>query len=249
MEQSCQNILEVTSTLKLPAIDVGAIARTVATKTASADIPAQLLFLPGQYLLVTRVSETVTYKFLSPEAVTAAFTNQAIDSGWLPASIVRWGRSERGEWAMQFYPPRRYNIVFSNNRSKSISLNLPMPGFVFLGCGNDYWIWAVLGKQFDPQSQLCHAPLPNVMANGAICFGDSSPTPCSSQGIVQACQLFWSSPFSDHAVEDKSKSHQADVRNFLCELSNRKLKKYPIADLVPLSLGSASSVINQIIER
>ena len=249
MEQSCQNILELKSTLMLPAIDVGAIARTVATKTASADIPAQLLFLPGQYLLVTRVAEAVTYKFLSPEAVTSAFSNEAIDSGWLPVNIMRWGRSERGEWAMQFYPPRRYDIVLSNNRSKSISLNLPMPGFVFLGCGNDYWIWAVLGKQFDPQSQLYHAPLPNVMPSGAICFGDSSLTPCSSQGIVQACSLFWSSPFSDHVVDGKSKSHRADVRNFLCELSNRKSKKYPIADLVPLSLGSVSSVINQIIER
>lgn len=249
MEQSCQNIPELKSTLMLPAIDVGAIARTVAAKTACADIPAQLLFLPGQYLLVTRVESAVTYKFLSPETVTSAFSNEPIDSGWLPANIMRWGRSERGEWMMQFYPPRRYDIVLTNNRSKSISLNLPMPGFVFLGCGNDYWIWAVLGKQFDPQSQLYHAPLPNVMPSGAICFGDSSPTPCSSQGIVQACSLFWSSPFSDHVVDGKSKSHRADVRNFLCELSNRKLKKYPIADLVPLSLGSASSVINQIIER
>ncbi len=154
MEQSCQNILELKSTLMLPAIDLGAIARTVATKTASADIPAQLLFLPGQYLLVTRVAEAVTYKFLSPGAVTSAFSNEPIDSGWLPANIMRWGRSNRGEWMMQFYPPRRYDIVLSNNRSKSISLNLPMPGFVFLGCGTNYWIWAVRCKQFDPQSQL-----------------------------------------------------------------------------------------------
>ena len=249
MEQIEQGILEVTSPLKLPAIDVGAIARTVAAKTASADIPAQLLFLPGQYLLVTRVSEAVTYKFLSPFAVTSAFSNEPIDSGWLPANTMRWGRSERGEWIMQFYPPRRYDIVLTNNSSKSISLNVPMPAFVFLGYGTDYWLWAIPCKQFDPQSQLYHVPLPNVMASGAICFGDSSPPLCSSQGVVQAWQLFWSSPFSDHAVEDKSKSHRADVRNFLCELSNRKSKKYPIADLVPLSLGSVSSVINQIIER
>jgi len=232
----------------LPAIDVGDFARTVATKTASADIPAQLLFLPGQYLLVTRVESAVTYKFLSPEAVTSAFSNEPIDSGWLPANIMRWGRSNRGEWMMQFYPPRRYDIVLTNNRSKSISLNLPMPGFVFLGCGNDYWIWAVLGKQFDPHSQLYHAPLPNVMANGAICFGDSSPTQCSSQGIVQACSLFWSSPFSDHVVDGKSKSHRADVRNFLCELSNRKSKKYLTADLVSMPNQTVSSMVKQIFE-
>ncbi len=232
----------------LPAIDVGAIARTVAAKTASADIPAQLLFLPGQYLLVTRVSEAVTYKFLSPEAVTAAFSNEPIDSGWLPASIVRWGRSNRGEWVMQFYPPRRYDIVLGDFSSQSISLNVPMPAFVFLGYGTDYWLWAIPCKQFDPQSQLCHAPLPNVMANGAICFGDSSPTPCSSQGIVQAWELFWGSPFSDHAVSYKSKSHRADVRNFLCELSNRKSKKYPMADLKAIPNQNVNTIIEQIVQ-
>ena len=150
---------------------------------------------------------------------------------------------------MQFYPPRRYDIVLTNNSSKSISLNVPMPAFVFLGYGTDYWLWAIPCKQFDPQSQLYHVPLPNVMASGAICFGDSSPPLCSSQGVVQAWQLFWSSPFSDHAVEDKSKCYRADVRSLLGELSNRKSKKYPIADLVPFSFQSASSVINQIVER
>ena len=150
---------------------------------------------------------------------------------------------------MQFYPPRRYDIVLGNFSSQRISLNVPMPAFVFLGYGTDYWLWAIPCKQFDPQSQLCHAPLPNVMASGAICFGDSSPPPCSPQGIGEACQLFWSSPFSDHAVEDKSKCYRADVRSLLGELSNRKSKKYPIADLVPFSFQSASSVINQIVER
>lgn len=248
MEQICQNILKLKSTLMLPAIDVGAIARTVAAKTACADIPAQLLFLPGQYLLVTRVESAVTYKFLSPEAVTSAFSNEPIDSGWLPANTIRWGRSERGEWVMQFYPCQRYHIALANNKSKSINLTVPMPAFVFLGYVTDYWIWAVPCKQFDPQSQLCHAPLPNVMASGAICFGDSSAGPCSDQGIVQACSLFWSSRFSDHAVEDKSKSHRADVRNFLCELSNRKSKKYLTADLEAMPNQTVSSMVKQILE-
>ena len=248
MEQIEQGILEVTSPLKLPAIDVGAIARTVAAKTASADIPAQLLFLPGQYLLVTRVSEAVTYKFLPPFAVTSAFSNEPIDSGWLPANTMRWGRSERGEWIMQFYPPRRYDIVLTNNSSKSISLNVPMPAFVFLGYGTDYWLWAIPCKQFDPQSQLCHAPLPNVMASGAICFGDSSPPPCSPQGIGEAWKLFWSSPFSDHAVSYKSKSCPNDVREHLRKLHERKTKQYPTQDLVLFSLQTVNSQVEQILQ-
>jgi isopentenyldiphosphate isomerase len=69
--------------LHLPQLDVGAIARAVATKTVDADILAQLLFLPGQYLLVTKEDRVTTYKFVSPAALKEAFANEPVDSDWL----------------------------------------------------------------------------------------------------------------------------------------------------------------------
>ncbi len=248
MEQIEQGILEVTSPLKLPAIDVGAIARTVATKTASADIPAQLLFLPGQYLLVTRVSEAVTYKFLSPSAVTAAFSNEPIDSGWLPASIVRWGCSEQGEWMVQFYSPARYSLILSREGVETVVITSPMPAFVFFGRGNNYWLWALKDKQFNSQCQVYHAPLPNVMSTGAICFGDNSPPPCSPQGISEAWKLFWNSVFTDHVVDNKSKFYPKDVRHHLWLLHERKTKQYPTKDLILFSRLTINSQVEQILQ-
>lgn len=245
MEQSCQTISTPQPNTFLPRIDIGAIARSVATKTVNTDIPAQLLFLSGQYLLVTRENLATTYKFLSPTDVTAAFSQEPIDSGWLPSNTVRWGHSRKGEWIVQFYPPTHYQLIIAESEIKAIAS--PMPAFVFLGCDSNYWVWAVTGKQFDPGGKLYHAPIPNVMASGAICFGNNSPPLSSNQGIVQAWDLFWSSPFNEDAVGNKSKSHPQNVNSLLCSLHNRKSKKYPTLDLVPFNDQSMGKVIAQII--
>lgn len=244
MESCCQTISTPQPKSVLPRIDIGAIARSVATKSVSADIPGQLLFLSGQYLLVTRENEAITYKFLSPTAVTAAFSQEPIDSDWLSSNTVRWGHSRKGEWTVQFYPPAHYHLLLAN--FEPLEIASPMPAFVFLGCGTDYWVWAVTGKQFDPGCQLYHAPLPNVMASGAICFGNNSPPLSSNQGIVQAWDLFWSSPFNQDAVGSKSKSHPQNVLSLLCSLHSRKLKRYPTNDLVGFSNQSVDTVIKQI---
>lgn len=196
-------------------------------------------------MLVTRENFATTYKFLSPTAVTAAFSQEPIDSGWLSSNTVRWGHSRKGEWIVQFYPPAHYHLLLANFEPKAIAS--PMPAFVLLGCGTDYWVWAVTGKQFDPGCLLYHAPLPNVMASGAICFGNNSPPLSSNQGIVQAWDLFWSSPFNQDAVGSKSKSQRQNVLRRLYSLHNRKSKKYPTDDLVPFNNQSMGSVIERII--
>ena len=111
MEFCPQVVLPAVTTTTLPQLDVGAIARAVATKAVDADILAQLLFLPGQYLLVTQEERATTYKFVSPAALNAAFANEPVDSGWLASNSVRWGHCHKGEWLVQFYPPRRYQLV------------------------------------------------------------------------------------------------------------------------------------------
>lgn len=190
----------------------------------------------------------MTYKFLSPEAVTTAFNNEPIDSEWLTSNTVRWGHNHQGEWVVQFYPPGRYQLLLSNLGVETVTISVPMPAFIFFGQGNDYWLWAVLEKQFDPHSQLTRAPLPNVMPIGAVCFGDNSPPLCSPQGIVEAWQMFWNSPFNDHVVDNKSKSYPNDVREHLCLLHERQSKRYPTQDLVTFSNKTVTSAVEQILQ-
>jgi hypothetical protein len=42
------------------------------------------------------------------------------------------------------------------------------------------------------------------------------------------------SPFGDHAVSGKSKSHPHDIRQKLIDLERRKARVYPKSDLIPV---------------
>lgn len=247
MELCSQVVLpQAATTMPLPQLDVGALAASIATKTVDADVLAQLLFLPGQYLLVTKEDRSTTYKFVSPAALKEAFANEPVDSGWLAFNSVRWGQCRRGEWLVQFYPPRRYQLAL--DRFADTPISVPLPGFVFVGCDRSYWIWAIKSNSLDPNSKLFHAPLPNVMPDGSICFGENFPPKTSPLGIVQAWDLFWRSPFNNHVVHNKSKLHNQDVRFQLLSLHRKGSKRYPVRDLVPFSNKTISSAVEQIVK-
>lgn len=224
----------------LPRLNISAISHSIINQTTHGEILGHLLFLPGQYLLVYKEGEATTYKFISPAALREAFVAEPIDSGYLPPNTVRWGKCHKGEWLVQFYPPQRCCISLENT-----TLTVPMPGLVFAGCDRKYWIWAV--KKFDPNSPIFHAPLPNVMENGSICFGGNSVPNCSAAHIMQVWQLFWHSPFNQDLVQGKSKSYPENVRSHLQQLHNSNSKKYPTRDLVPWGNKTITTAIEEII--
>ncbi|MBO3458447.1 prokaryotic E2 ligase family D protein [Aetokthonos hydrillicola Thurmond2011] len=239
MEQS-------STTNLLPSLNMSAIAHSITSRNINTEILAQLLFLPGQYLLVYAEDDRTSYKLLSPEGLREAFVGEPIDSGWLPPNTVKWGKCYKGEWLVQFYPPQRYRLLLSNFNANT-TITVAMPALVFMGCGCKYWLWAVKGKQFNYNDQLFHAPLPNIMEDGSICFGDTSPVPCSPIGIMKSWELFWTSVFNEHMVQRKSKSYPLDVRSHLQKLHHNNSKKYPSRDLVPINNKSIADAIEHIL--
>jgi hypothetical protein len=136
--------------------------------------------------------------------------------------------------------------------------NVPLPGLIFVGIGQEYRVWATAasGEQtpnaneadFDPQAAVYAAPLPNVHQDGRICWGEAQaqvpialPT---AGGIGAAWRLFLASEFTDHLVSSKSQSYSVDVRHgLLAALLNRQTV-YPSAELVPyrLSMGGVGNI-------
>lgn len=230
----------------LPTIDAGQIARSIAQRTTNSNIQAQLLFLPGQYLLATTQGDITTYKLLSPNDLKAAFTGEPVDSGFLSANTIRWGTSYLGEYVVQYYPPQKYGMTLTDIKGGDlVVLTVPMPGLVFMGCGSSYWVWA-LKEEVSASTQLYHAPLPNVESLGSICFGTLNPNKSSASGMSQIWELLWATPFNSHTVQHKSKKYPVDVRSHLIELHNKKSRKYPVKDLLPLqyNLQEAIHAIN-----
>ncbi|MEI2578038.1 hypothetical protein [Scytonema sp. PRP1] len=128
-------------------------------------------------------------------------------------------------------------------------ITIPMPAFLFAGCGGKYYLWAVKGKVFKPDAQLYKPPLPNVRDDSSICFGENSPGTCSASTILQSWELFWKSPFNRDLAQGKSKTHPNDICCSLVSLHDSKARSYPSKDLVPTSawkIKTPQDIINYL---
>ncbi len=205
----------------------------------SDDETAALLFICGdQYLFRHRTKEGgVAYKFVSAASVRAAFAEETIDTNWLPSNVRRWGIGKHGEWIVIAFPPQRHPFTFvsESGDERTITLELPMPGLAFLGYGQKYHVWAFKDKELKADTTLFAAPLPNVDANGAICFGSNAVPKASATAIQSAWQLFLASPFTAHSLNGKSRKYPDDVRKQLNRLIAGRARRYPLADLVSLN--------------
>jgi PRTRC genetic system protein B len=202
------------------------------------DEEAALVFVKGQYLFRYRdPAGATTVKFISPGSVAAAFAQIRVDSDWLPPNLLRWGMGASGEWVVSFIPPGVSELTFeidtlNSKELASTILKVPLPGLVFLGYGIHYFVWAVTQKP-GPTIQTYHAPLPNVDAQGRICFG-SNRVPRAATGTLAATwQVFQSAPFTSHLANGKSRRFPEDVRVQLFELARRNRRHYPTRDLLP----------------
>lgn len=221
------------------------------TLPAGLDGEAQALIgiLQDEFVLVARdgKNKTIT-KTLSPGAIRTAFNAQPIDSGWLPANVLRYGSSPKGEWMFGWYPPGIYQVYFDGRKRP---LPVPMPALCFFGQGSGYYIWALKEKTFVPDALLWNAPLPNVNGIGLICWGTNTHPPVTGKEFPRLWQLFWDAPFTNNWANDKSARHKQNITPLLLELGRAGKRVYPIGDLQPLQhrvLYGQRVTITQMVE-
>lgn len=204
-----------------------------------------LEFREGQCLLrSTTLGGTITERFISWETVREAALKIPIDSGWLTAEIVRWGTGAKGEWVIAFIPPGRHKLEIEFGTpgvDEAVEyVTAPLPGMVFFGHCNKYFVWAQKFGHCEPHHELYRCPLPNVMIDGSICWGLLKPPNASPRTILKAWELFIKSTFNAHAAPGKSKAQKEDVRLLLKELAGQGGEGfgvtmepvYPLDDLV-----------------
>ncbi|MFN6475359.1 hypothetical protein [Nostoc sp. DedQUE07] len=220
---------------------------------SSANEPPILIFLDGQYVFRWVESGRVQTKLISSASVRAAFSNEPIDSGWLNNNIIRCGVCAKGDWCVRFSPPGKLDLLLYFKESGVEKISVPMPGLVFFGIAEKYYIWAIKEDEFSPKSIAYHAPLPNVSTDknqydgdiaGRICFGQNFLPSANPAGIEKAWQIFFAAAFTDHLVDGKSTKNRSDIRTSLLLLKGKK--KYPKGTLIPV-FGNYS--IDTIITR
>lgn len=211
------------------------------------DETAALLFICGdQYLFRYRTKEgSVVYKYVSTASVRAAFAEETIETNWLPKNARRWGVGKRGEWIVITFPPQKHHFSFVNEDDEraTVTLELPMPALAFFGYEQRYHLWAFSDAELKCDTTLFAAPLPNVDANGAICFGSNLVPKASARTIEDAWCIFSASPFTNHSVNGKSRQYPNDVRKQLMRLAEKRRRAYPLNDLVSLN-RTANMVID-----
>ena len=173
-------------------------------------------------------------KLLAADAVRAAFQPMPFDSGWMPPGTLRFGCDATGtRWLSIFIPPARCPLSIIDNDLGTVPVEVPLPGFIFTGCGRSYWIWAVKDAQITPETPLYHAPLSNVGGNGSICFGANRPPEADGATTQEAFRLFLDSPFNGHLANNKSRKHPGDIRYLLQDMA--RLQVFPYDDLYPIA--------------
>lgn len=158
--------------------------------------------------------------------VAKAFNVFGLDTGLLPPDTLFWQCSHGRERVGLWLPPARRTMTFEGSKAKVI--NPPLPGFVFVGEGKKYFIWAAKERPSAPGAHLYLAPLPNVGSNGKICAGSVKFPTCSSKTIGEAAELFFGSLFNSDLSGGKVHGQGSSLFSFLHGLE----KTFPLNKLI-----------------
>jgi len=193
-------------------------------------VRSALYFLEGEYLLryPNPNGPGAVSKFITAADVSAAFTHTEQDSGYVPAGVVRWGRCVRGRFFVYSTPPQKVTI-----QVKTESLTVPIPRLVLLAIENTHYLWALKGQHFNKNDVAYHAPFPNIYSDGKVCWGTNVPPVSEAEQARRAWDTFIQSGFNNDLANGKSREYHQDILVMLRDLHQRKVSKYPVADLVP----------------
>jgi hypothetical protein len=193
-------------------------------------------------------------KAISTAVLREAILDEPQDSGWMPPGLARFGIRGTLSWFVRWLPPSRGELLLEGDApATSQRVTVPLPGLVLCGSGQTYAVWAVMEREFSPQSRAYHAPLSNIGPDGRMCFG-SVPVPAVAWDALDlAWQRFIASPFTTHHADGRSRAFPTDVRRQWVRLAERRAARYPLADLRPLGMSrhpmTIADVVSHIIPR
>jgi hypothetical protein len=171
---------------------------------------------------------------VSVHDVVSACTSVELSSGLLPANTLFWKQRADQSTLGIYVPARRWQVQVADSAHP---YHIPMPPFVFVGCGKSYQIFAIKKRPAlspsNEQTQLYYAPCPNVYSSGGICRGNTPFPICSPRNIQTALTLFMEgSLFNADLSGGKCRSHPKDVRHLWIDLDGKK--RFPLSELMPV---------------
>ena len=157
--------------------------------------------------------------------------NLDINTGLLPENVLFWQRRGSEERLGVWVPPQIWSLRVEP--TDKVNRVIPLPGFVFVGQGKNYGLWALDGTERPTaETELYHAPTPNVFPGG-VCAGNVEFPTITASTIWQAVSAFFESGFNSHLDNNKSQKYPLGILRMWRVLHRAKAKAYPADDLVP----------------
>lgn len=135
--------------------------------------------------------------------------------------------------------PRKKTGIFLEGSDEA--LVVPLPDLLMFRRSSEqglpeYRVYAVKERPTSLEARLFHIPLPNVYEDGRICWGSVQQLQgqnLSGTSLAADWKVLLGTPFGNHAVSRKSKSHPDDIRKKYVEMEGKKSRVYPKSDLLP----------------
>jgi|GEM_PF-1320816 len=178
------------------------------------------------------------YKMVEAAAVAQAFSWQQMDTGWLPPGLVRWGRAGEGYFGVLHIPAARWKLRLGRlygreGGERIITVHAPLPESVLLVCGTRVQVYAI-PEGLKPKTRLFFPPVPNLYADGAVCFGSNRVAAIREPpDVPKIWELFVAAPFNSDMAGGRCRSHPDDVRRLLLDLGGAE--QFPLDELVPFT--------------
>ena len=195
-----------------------------------------------------REGDTVTEFAVDPaQAAVALAAKITFNTGLLTGDTVYIHMEGVSKTIVEYRKPQITAIFLED---ADVPLRVPLPGLLMIRQTNgdqavSYAIYAVKKRPTTLETELFHAPLPNVFNSGSICWGTVqrvSDEALSGASLTEDWQQLLGSPFGNHAVSGKSRSHQDDIRQNFIALEAKKARRYPISDLIPARKTLAQAI-------
>ncbi|MHB8747676.1 MAG: hypothetical protein ACYDBJ_00640 [Aggregatilineales bacterium] len=176
---------------------------------------------------------------ISPAQLAETLCGQVrFESGLLPGNTLALVSEGAKKLIVEYRLPTKTALYLDGSETPVV---VPLPGLVLarLTTGNAaprYGVYAVKQRPETVNTPLFHAPLPNT-GHGSVCWGSvkqPSAAGLASNRLDEDWKLLLGSVFTNHSVAGKSIGAPNDVRQLLIALDQRKARRYPVSDLIPL---------------
>lgn len=199
-------------------------------------------------LLRKREDDAVVEYPVDPQQIALALAAKVtFDTGLLTADTLLVRQDGVKRLVVEYRGAQKTGIFIEGSDAP---VRVPLPPLLLIRTTSEnknpqYQVYAVKERPTALDAPLFHAPLPNVFSSGSICWGSVrrvEDTALQSNSLTADWTTLLGSPFGDHAVSGKSKSHPHDIRQKLLELESRKARVYPKSDLISVKKTLAQMV-------